>query len=567
MKTEDNGHHQIQTYSVHGTDWPPHPGRTRLAAGAFLVVLIGAGAFVLGLLPRIGRNAELIANAQGVIDAVPVVSYVQPKIIKGSELVLPGAIGAIEETPIYARTTGYVKRRYVSYGSKVKAGQLLAEIEAPETEQELLQAQANAIKLEAGTGQAEADVARLRANVLQSRTETSRLEAQTAKASADEKRMEAKLAQSRALLSSAKAKLTLLEHSRDSRKADLLAAHTRLSIAEKTALRWKKLSGEGAVSEQDLDERLASRDGAEANVRSIQASLEGSEADILAARDAVAAAEADVTAAQADVASAQESIRAAQQAVGGNKASEQAAHASVVAGQKGVAAAEAAHRSSLADVRRINVMRGYERVVAPFDGVITARNVDTGTLVDAGANAGAGTASLSRNGLFGIVRTNTLRVLVSVPQSAVSVVKPGQSAKVTIREFPGRTFNAYVFGYSGAFDPTSRTRMTELRMPNPGGVLVPGMYSQVSFSVSDASAVHVSPSVLSTNASGTRVAAITSDNTIHYLPVTVGRDFGDEVEILSGLKGDEKLVLNPPISLQESTKVKAEPLPAPKKSG
>lgn len=544
---------------------PPHPGRFRLVAGALTIGIVAAGAFAIGVLPRVGRNAELIASAQAVARSVPVVTFVQPKVIKGATLSLPGAVGAIEETPVYARTTGYIKRRYVSYGSKVVAGQLLAEIEAPETAQELQQAQADTFKQEAGTQQAEAEVARLQANVAQTKTETGRLESQAAKSAAEQKRAEAKLAQSKATLSSTKAKLTLLEHSRDARKADIAESQARLSVAEKTLSRWQALTTQGATSAQDLDERQANRDAAAANVRSLQASLEASEADIHAARESVTAAEADVAAAEADTISAKASVRAAWQAADANRANERAALASVQAGRKGVIAAEAAHRSGLANVRRIKVMRGYERVTAPFDGVISARNIDTGTLVNAGAAAGAGTASLSRNGLFGIVRTNTLRVLVSVPQSAVNIIKPGQPAQVTIREFPGRTFKAHVFGYSGAIDGTSRTRMTELRMSNPGGVLVPGMYAQVNFVVSDGNVVHIPAGALTTTAEGTRVAIITPENKIHYVSVSVGRDFGDEVEVLSALKGTEKLVLYPSAGLLEATTVKAEPFPNPKK--
>jgi RND family efflux transporter MFP subunit len=538
-------------------------GGFRIAVGMGFVGLALLGAFLAGTLPRLRRGAELSAPAQTMSDTVPAVNVVMPEPIGGSELRLPGSVQAIEETAIGARTNGYLRRRYVDIGAKVKAGQLLAEIEAPEVEQELRQAQAETVKSEAGAGQAQAEIARLQAGVAQARMETTRFQAQVEQERAESARAEARLAQVRALSANTRARLALAERNVEGKQADLEQSQARLAIASKTWKRWQQLGQEGAVSAQEVDERQSTYDAAVANVRSAEAAVRSARADVEAARETLNASEADITAAQADVTSSKQSVRAAQAAVQANESNVQAAREAVRAGQQGLAASRATIRSSKANVQRVAVLQGFERIVAPFDGVITSRNVDTGTLISAGGPATSG--SELRAGLFGIARTDTLRIQVNVPQSAIAGIRPGLPARVTIREFPGKTFQGQVFHSAGALDANSRTRLTEVRIANPNGQLLPGMYAEVQFALPDSgshSVFRIPAGALVVGPAGTRVVTATTENRAHYLPVQIGRDFGTHVEVLSGLTGKEQLVLNPSDALKEDAPVRATPLPS-----
>ena len=538
------------------------PTGFRIVAGMGAIGIAFVGAYLVGTLPRLHRRAELSAHAQAIRETIPTVSVVSPQRVRGTDLQLPGSIEAIEETSIGARTSGYLRRRLVDIGVKVKAGQTLAEIEAPEVEQELRQAQAETVKSEAGAGQAEAEIARLQAGVAHTRMETTQLQAQVEQTRAESARAEAQLAQARATSANARARLALARQNVEGKQADVEQMQARLVIAGKSLKRWQQLGQEGAVSAQEVDERQSTYDAAEAGVRSAEAAVRSSRADVDAAQETLNATQADITAAEAQVNSTRQTVRAAQAGVEANESNVQAAREAVHAGQQGLAASRATIRSSEANMQRMAVMRGFERVVAPFDGVITSRNVDTGALISAGgANSGG---SMTHTGLFGIARTDTLRIQVNVPQSAIAGIRPGQIARVTIREFPGRTFQGRVFRSAGALDAGSRTRLTEVHLANPDGMLVPGMYANVQFAVpanESHTAFRIPAGALVVGPAGTRVVTVTAENHAHYIPVQVGRDFGTDIEIVSGLSGKEQLVINPSDALKEATTLHTTPLP------
>jgi RND family efflux transporter MFP subunit len=518
--------------------------------------LLFAAVLGLGIAPRVERSAALKAAARAQEAAAPTVSVVTPRRVAAAALLLPGSIEAIEETAVGARTSGYLRRRYVDIGSRVREGQVLAEIDSPEVEQQLRQAQAEATRSQAGVGQAQADVARLQAVVAQTRSETTRLQANLEQARAERARFEAKLIQARAAREGAEAKLALSRQNLEGRAADLAQAQARLAIAEKTFHRWQALVQEGAVARQDLDERQSTVEASQAAVRAAEAAVRSARADVDAAAQTVNAGDADITAAEADVSSSRENVRAAQAAVRSNLANVRAAEESVRAGRQTTAAAAAAVRASRANVQRYAVLRSFERVVAPFDGVITSRNVDTGALINAGGPPGGEGGSTPRSGLFGIARTDTLRIQVQVPQTFVTSIRPRQKALIAVREFPHRQFTGEVFRIAGALDSASRTLLTEIRLRNPDHRLVPGMYADVQLVPQGAErSLRIPANTLILGADGPRVAIVTRERKIHLQSVQLGRDFGTEVEITSGLRGEERLVSNPTDDLRENTAV------------
>src|SRR5262245_21683857 len=217
----------------------------RVAPRSWLVWVIAclllAGVLAFGIVPRLQRSARLSAAARTQAGSAVVVSVVTPHVAPAADLLLPGSIEAIEETSVGARTSGYLRQRFVDIGSRVRAGQLLAEIDSPEVDQQLRQAQAETARSQAGVGQAHADVARLQAVVVQTQSETTRLQATQEQARSEQARSEAKLAQTRAAAANSRAKLALSGQNLEGRKADLAQAQARLGIAEKTFNRWQAL--------------------------------------------------------------------------------------------------------------------------------------------------------------------------------------------------------------------------------------------------------------------------------------------------------------------------------------
>jgi len=367
----------------------------------FGTVAVLAALFFIGMFPRWRANATLTSSVRDQRPTVGVISSEHPG--NDANLVLPGSTQAIQETAIYARTNGYVKQWNVDIGAKVEAGQLLAEIETPEVDQELNQA---------------------RANVTQ--------------------------------------------------------AIANSDLARATLTRWKDLADKKVVSEQEFDEKKAAADARGADLKVAEA-----------------------------------------------------------------------------NVKRLEELQGFEKIIAPFAGIVTARNIDNGNLVTAGSGQTAP--------LFRLAQTDTLRIYVTVPQTQARSIVAGQNATVSLREIPDKTFSAKVVRTAGAIDPASRTLLTELQVPNDSGELFPGMYAEVKFALTqDRQTLLVPGNALMIRSDGPKILVVDAKNVIHARAVKLGRDLGDKVEIASGLDPAESLVANPTDALRDGTEVKIQTQPSKK---
>jgi RND family efflux transporter MFP subunit len=214
-----------------------------------------------------------------------------------------------------------------------------------------------------------------------------------------------------------------------------------------------------------------------------------------------------------------------------------------------------------ANVGQLTATENFKRIVAPFTGTITFRNIEVGNLVTAGSTA-AGTTELYR-----IAQTDPLRLYVNVPEANTRSIQPGVEADLHVPAYPDRVFHGEIVRSAGALDITSRTLRTEIRVPNPDGALLPGTYADVRLALVDsAPAILIPANTLIVNAAGTQVALIQNvdgQDKIHFMPVKVGRDFGTEVEILQDIKDGDRLVTNPAADLLEGTVVTAKPMPKP----
>ncbi len=223
---------------------------------------------------------------------------------------------------------------------------------------------------------------------------------------------------------------------------------------------------------------------------------------------------------------------------------------------------EAAYEAAQANVKQLEQTQGFQNVIAPFPGKITSRRVDVGALV----SAGSGTAGTP---LFRIAQTDPLRVYVYVPQSNAPSIHEGLAAKFVAPEYPGREFSGTVTRTAGAIDPASRTMQIEVQVPNPDGTLFAGMYGEVNFMLEDANTPIVLPSnAVAFRAAGPQVATVNAQGKIHWCNIRIGRDFGTQIEVLSGLPPNAQAVMNPTDDLEEGAVVqaKAEP-PAPAAGG
>ncbi len=198
-----------------------------------------------------------------------------------------------------------------------------------------------------------------------------------------------------------------------------------------------------------------------------------------------------------------------------------------------------------ANVERLRQVEGFKRIVAPFSGIITRRNVDVGDLIDPGAG----------RALFVLSQTDPLRVYVNVPQSYANLVKPGQQVTVTQSELRGRKFEGKVARTAASIDTTTRTMQVEVSLPNPDGALMPGAFVQVALPLKPSGALVVSTDVLLFRRDGAMVAAVDAGNKIRLKRVQLGRNFGQSVEVLEGINGDERLILNPSDSVAEGDEV------------
>ncbi len=365
---------------------------TRRFVGAAVVLL------VLGGLAVVQRRLEYRALArtteqQAVLNVTVIPPTAEPP---QEELVLPGTLQAYVEAPIYARTSGYLKRWYHDIGSRVRRGEPLAELDTPEVDQQLLQA-----------------------------------------------------------------------------RADLATAKANARLAETTAARFREVLKADGVSKQEVD---------------------------------TAAGEAE--------------------------------------------ARQAALASAEANAHRLLDLESFKRIAAPFDGVITRRNVDVGTLVNAG-NGG------QTQQLFFLAQTDPVRVFVGVPERYAPAVRPGSDAHLVLAEYPGREFHGHVARTSEAIDTGTRTLLTEVDVANRDGVLLPGAYAQVHLQLKVAGGrLQVPVNTLLFRAEGLRVAVVDGSGRVHLRALTIGRDYGIALEVLEGLQSGERLVLNPPDSLDEGQLVR-----------
>jgi RND family efflux transporter MFP subunit len=212
-----------------------------------------------------------------------------------------------------------------------------------------------------------------------------------------------------------------------------------------------------------------------------------------------------------------------------------------------VSAAQASDAQVLAaraNVLRLQQLAGFERVVAPFDGVITARNTDIGDLINAGSGSGAA--------LFAIADTGRLRLYVRVPQEDAAAMRPGLTAQLHLPDRPGVIYRASVDTTASAIDPATRTLMVELLVDNSKGELLPGAYAEVHFRVLPEDAGHsflLPANVLLFRGDGLHVATVDAQDRVQLKPVTIGRDYGAQIEIVSGLSPSDHVILSPPDSL------------------
>jgi len=211
--------------------------------------------------------------------------------------------------------------------------------------------------------------------------------------------------------------------------------------------------------------------------------------------------------------------------------------------------AEAAVQAGAATVQRLTEQQGFERVTAPFDGVITQRSVDVGALITSGSSA-------STTSLFAIAQNDVLRVYVNVPQPYVNDIQVGRPAQIRTRSLPGRTFAATIARSAASLDLNTRTMLTEVDIPNPDNLLKPGMYVQVSLEADRVGPRwRIPASAIVFDANGTQLVIVGPDHKVQLRPVVLGRDFGSEVEVASGLQGDEMLVTTPSAALVDGTQV------------
>jgi RND family efflux transporter MFP subunit len=358
-----------------------------VAAGLGFVIYSGIGA-------RAAAAAKLVDVTEQ--EAVPVVNIIHPTASAPmQEIVLPGNTQAFIDAPIYARTNGYLRHWYFDIGTRVKQGQLLADIETPEIDQQLQQA-----------------------------------------------------------------------------RAQLETAQANYGLAQTTAERWQFLLKTNSVSKQETDQAVSNMAVQKANVE-----------------------------------------------------------------------------ANSANVRRLEELQSFEKIYAPFDGVLTARNTDIGALIDAGA-------STQTKELFRLADISTLRVFVAVPEVYSRAAEPGASASLTVEEFPGRVFHGKLIRNSSSIDPASRTLLVEVDVDNPSGTLLPGAYVSVHLRLPDRiRSVTVPAETLLFRSEGLRVGVV-RDGRAELIPVKIGRDYGGTVEIVSGLQPSDEVIQNPSDSLTGGTSVR-----------
>ncbi len=542
--------------------------RGRLWRIALIILAVLAVLLLIGLVPRLLRGPQMKKDTKQAKNTTPTVSVTGVQAAEASDdLDLPGNIQAVQQTAIVARASGYVQRWYADIGDKVKAGQLLATISTPDVDQQVTQARAQVSQTQAAAQQALAGVSSQQSNLAQAQANASRGEAQYQQARTDLARAQAALAQA--------------QEASAQQRAQLAQAKANLNLAQVTARRYQNLLSEGAIDQQTTDQAVASYETNQANVQALSASLRASLANVRAFTSAVGSSRANVKA-YAD------GIRAGEAAVG-------AAAANVRAARAAANASEANIRAAQANVARLASLQGFNRVTAPFSGVITARNVDAGAFISSsggplggGSSVGDATAGTSTQGaaasgnplgggsspggsggqsgsLFSLAQTTALRVYVNIPQTYIGVVSAGQPVDITVQELPGQKFKGTISRAAGALDPSSRTLVSEVRLANPNGTLTPGMFAQVHLHVPHPPGTVLIPGgALVTNADGTQVVLVDKNSKLHFQTITLGRDLGKTLEVTQGLSVGQQIVATPSDDLKEGQSVhttKAPPSP------
>src|SRR5580693_8466649 len=384
----------VSTQSDSGSrNSPPRKSNLFLTFAVIVIVLVVVGAFLM--FQRRSQYEALAKDTESL--AVPTVAIIHPSAEPGDEnLVLPSTLQPYVESPIYARTNGYLKKWYRDIGSRVSKGELLVDIDTPEVDQQLFQA-----------------------------------------------------------------------------RADLATAQANVHLSDITAVRYGDLLKTDGVSKQEVD---------------------NAQGDLAAKRAIVQSAEANV--------------------------------------------------------RRLEELESFKHIYAPFAGVLTRRNIDIGTLINAG-NGGA------QQELFTLAQTDPIRVYVSVPEMYSSTVRNGLEAFLELTQYPGQRFQGKVVRTAEAIDPNSRTLLTEVDVPNKSAQLFPGGYAQVHLQVKvAASRVQVPVNALLFRAEGLRAVVVDANHKTHLRQLTIGRDYGTTLEVLQGLEPSDWIVLNPADSLDEGQDVR-----------
>src|ERR1700730_480889 len=380
---------EVQTMQPSPDGFRPRPRTRRQTAVLVAAAAIAALAFLIysGIHSRAAAESRLTKRTEEA--AIPTVAVVLPQ--EGAptqEIVLPGNTQAFSDAPIYARTSGYLKRWYFDIGAHLQKGQLLAEIETPEVDRQLEQA-----------------------------------------------------------------------------RADLETAQANLNIAKITATRWQDLVSDGSVSQQETDQAVSN-----------------------------------------------------------------------------LSAVKSAAESSAANVRRLEQLQSFEKIYAPFDGIVTARSTDIGALIDAGA-------STQPRELFHMAAIRELRLYVSVPEVYSRAALPGATADITLDEFPSQTFHGVLVRNASSIDTASRTLLVEVDVNNPTGQLLPGAYAFVHLKLPDQThSVTIPANALIFRKEGLQVALV-RDGKAELVPVKISRDYGNSVEIVSGLQPTDAVIVDPSDSL------------------
>lgn len=370
----------------------PPPSRTSRAGVVIVLAIVIGGAFAFGWAQRSKAHTGVAVTTA---EARPTrVEVMKPTVVESDRaMTLPGTVRALEQTKIYPRVTGYVRRWLVDLGDKVKAGQLLVEIDTPE--------------------------------------------------------LDAQLSQARAQLAQAQAAVKQVASQRD---------YSRSNTQRYESLADQKLVSKAAVEQT------------QAQAQTDEASVASAESNVLAQK---------------------------------------------------------------ANVQRLLETQAFSRVVAPFAGTVTTRNIERGDLV----------TEAKTTELYTIVATDPVRVFVDVPQTVAANVRAGAEASLVVREFPGRAFPGKVTRSAGALDPDLHTMTTEVQVANPDGALMPGMYVQavLTFPVPHR-VVEVPATALYNDAQGLRIGVVDAQQKLHFVPITIERDTGASIQVATGLTGDERVV-------------------------